>query len=405
MKKVLLICPYYKPVKSAAAKRLSKLARFISESQDFEVSVLTGFGSYPTGIVPQEYRGKLWLKEKDPDLPKVTIYRVYEYPTFNAGLFKRLLNYTSFAFSALLAVTFLRRFDIVLVSSPNFFAGIAGLWAKLTLNSRFIFDVRDLWPDSIIDLNLVKQKLFINLAQSLERAYYKRADLITVVTPSIKDHLVNEKVAENKIKVLVNSVDTDFFYPREVSRQEYDFKKTDFILTYTGTHSQIQALDLFVTALAKLKKYPEIKLLLVGEGETKPMLKKLARKLKVEKQINFMEEKPAEEIAKILAMADAGIISLTNIPIFQEAFPIKSFEYFASGLPVLALISGKMKEYIEKYQTGLVLKNDQAETIAQAILELYQKPTLRKKMGQNARRLALAKFSDKNFANTLKKLF
>jgi glycosyltransferase involved in cell wall biosynthesis len=345
----------------------------------------------------------LSYKEQDPDLPEVTIHRVYEYPTANEGFAKRIINYLTFTFSAAFKVLFGPKYDYVLVSSPNFFSGIAGLWSRIR-GSKFIFDVRDLWPDSPLDLGMFGPGVVYKILRALERRYYKKAKAILVATPDIKKHLETEKIPADKIIVSMNSVDTDLFKPQKVDREQYGYKESDFIVTYTGTHSKIQDLETIIKAAKLLENELNIKFLFVGEGETKEALKKYKEENKLT-NVSFRDEKPREEIIKIMNFADIGVIPMINIPIFQQAFPTKSSEYLACGKPVIASIGGELKEIIDQKEVGVTFPAGNPEKCAEAILKLANNKELTKKMGENARNLALDFFSDEKSCEDLKKAF
>ncbi|OGD56658.1 hypothetical protein A2V71_03510 [Candidatus Berkelbacteria bacterium RBG_13_40_8] len=396
--KILLITQWYKPIKGAV-KRMARIADHLSKPGN-EVTVLTGFPSYPTGILPKTYTWKLWASEKDK---KVNILRTYEYPTPNKGVIKRLLNYFSFTVSASLAALFLPPQDVVIVSSPSFFAGIAGLIAAKLKKSQFIFDIRDLWPDSAIELGFLKSKWQIKLLETLEKTYYRRANKITTATPGIKRHLLAEKVPPEKLVLLLNSVNTEKFKPQKVSREKYGFKKDDFIVCYVGNHGRLYDLQNIIKTALILKIFPKIKFLFVGEGEEKENLIKLAQKLKT-RNVIFLPEKPNDEIIKIVNFSDVGLISLANIKVSQESMPVKASEYLGCGKPVVASISGDMKKYLIDHQAGLIYPTGSAQKAAEAILKLYHNPKLLKKMGLNGRKLALEVFSDKNFYKILDQL-
>jgi len=392
--KILLITQWYKPIKGAV-KRMARIAEHLAE-KGHEMTVLTGFPSYPTGILPAKYKWKLYALEKDG---KAKIIRTYEYPAPNEGVFKRLLNNISFTISATLATIALPKQDVVIVTSPSFLSGIPGICAKKISQAKFIFDVRDLWPDSAIELGFVKGKLMIKLLKYLERLYYRKADKITVVTPSIREHLIKEGVPANKVKLLLNSADTSFFAPKKVAREKYGLSGDDFIIVYAGMHGPAQDLKPFIKAGEFLKNYPKIKLLLVGEGEEKENLIRMSRKLKLNKVI-FWEAKEPKEIAKIINFSDVGFLSLARKKVFQEAMPTKASEFLSCGKPTIATVQGALKKYLEDYQAGYGIKNE-AKTIAKAILNLYRNKPLTTKMSQNARLLALEIFSDKAFFQTL----
>lgn len=398
--KILIISQYYKPIKAAASKRVAKIAEYLSR-KGHQVTVLTGMPSYPTGILPERYKGKVWCREKDGE---INVIRTYEYPVANEAFLKRLINYISFMFSASVGVLFIKRHDVIIVSSPPLFSAFAGLIGSFLKRSQFVLDVRDLWPDAAVDMGMARPaSLSIKILSSLERICYRKAEKIITATPSLKQHLLEEKWPEEKIEVLINSVDTKIFSPQEVSREKYGFNRDDFILVYIGTHSRVYDLETVVRSAALLQDFPGIKFLLVGEGETKNDLQKLSRELNI-KNVFFWPEQDHAEIVNIINFSDAGIISEKNIPYFQEGLPVKSSEYFACGKPVIAAIGGPMKKMIEEYKAGLIVQSGNAESYKKAVLELYENHHDASQMGKNARRLAVEIFSDEKFYQTLDKI-
>lgn len=394
-KKVLLITQWYKPI-NAPVKRMVRIAEHLAD-RGYKVTVLTGMPSYPTGVLPPKYKWKLWTKEKDNS---VEIIRTYEYPTPNKGVFKRLFNNISFTISASIAAMVLPAFDIAIVSSPSFLSGIPGLLASMRKKAYFIFDIRDLWPDSAVDLKFITKKWLIGALKKLEKIYYRRANKILTATPSISNHLKKEKIPQEKIKTLINSVDTSLFKPQKTSRQEHGFLDNDFIVAYVGNHGPAQNLVTSIKTADILKKYPKIKFLFVGEGEEKNNLMDLAQKLKL-KNTFFWPLQPSKKVVDIINIADICNISLSNKKNFREAMPTKASEYLSCGKPVITSATGSLKQYLEDYQAGLVYKSDDGRNLARTILKFYKNPKLKQKMGRNARRLALDIFSDQTFYQTL----
>lgn len=391
---ILLITQWYPPVKSAASNRTSKMAYFLKK-QGHNVTVLTGMPSYPTGILPKKYHWKLYCKEKIDD---IDVLRTYEYPAPNQGVFKRLFNNFTFLISALIAILIIPKYDIVIVSSPPFLGGIAGLLAKQIWGAKFIFDVRDLWPDAAIELGFLHQVWLIKILKFLEMRYYKVADFILTATPSIKKDIIDKGIPENKVITLLNSVDTAVFKPLMSEREPYGFSKNDFVIAYTGNMGAAQGLETTIEAAKLLRKHSNIKFLFVGEGEEKEKLVDMA---KGNNNIIFLPEKDREEIIKIINVSNIGNISLAKNKIFQQAIPSKTLEYFACGKPVIAGVSGTLKEIINESDAGVIYDVRNPKDLANKVLALSKKSILIKKMGHNARSLALKTFSNNSFRNTL----
>lgn len=373
-----------------------RIAEFLAEKH--RVTVLTSLPSYPTGILPPAYRGKLWVKSREN---KVEVVRVWDFPTPNKGFIRRTINHLIFVFSCCLAALFMSPFDLIIVSSPNFFSGLAGLFARSISGGKFIFDVRDLWPDSAFELGYKSNKLIKKLLKSLEKYYYKRSQKIFCATEEIRQTIIEMGVERNKVITLLNTVDIDIFKPTNIDRKKFKLNSQDFLIIYVGSLTQVQNLKTVIEAANCLEKYPKIKILMVGEGEDKENLIQAAKKLK---NISFIDGQPTERIVELINATDLGLISLSKNKFFSDnALPTKTSEYLGCGKPIVACAGKNLKELIEKNQVGIVVDPGDSQMLAQAILDLYKNKTKLRKYSQNARQLAIRQFSDANFYRVLEK--
>jgi len=375
-----------------------RIAEFLSRRN--EVTVLTSLPSYPTGILPPSYRGKIFTKEKDG---KVTILRVWDLPTPNKGFVRRTLNHLVFAFTATIAALSVKPFDIVIVSSPNFFSGISGILAAKIGKGKFIFDVRDLWPDSAFELGYKTNKVLKKILKAVEKYYYNTASKIFCATEEIRNTIVRAGIQENKVITLLNTVDINVFKPMQVSRSKFNLNKNDFVIIYVGSLTQVQNLKTVIEAAEMLKKQLNIKFIMVGEGEDKENLIAQVEKLKLQ-NISFIDGQPTEKIVEMINVADLGLISLSKNKFFSDnALPTKTSEYLGCGKPIVACAGKNLKELIEKNKVGIVVPPGDSKALAKAILELYKNPELTKKISLNARKLVVEHFSDENFYQVLEK--
>lgn len=397
---ILFITQWYKPI-NAPVKRMARIVNYLVDKKKYKVTVLTGMPSYPTGILPRKYKWKFITREKDG---KVNIIRTYEYPAVNKGVIKRLLNNISFTISSTISVFFMSRYDIVIISSPSFLSSITGLVAQKLHNAKLIFDIRDLWPDSAIELGFIKKPWLITLLKWFESLIYKKATTILTATPNIFKHLVSENIPKDKLILLLNSVDTNIYKPRKIDRKKFGFDKDDFIFCYTGNHSAVQDLSTSIRAAKLLSRYPRIKFLFVGEGEERENLINMSKKYKL-MNTTFWPLKKMGEIINIINMSDVGNISLADIKIFQEAIPTKTSEYLACGKPVAASVRGELKKYLLDYQAGIIYQSGDEKTLSSALLGLHNNHVLRHKMSLNARKLAIEKFSNTTFYKALDSIF
>ncbi len=393
--RALLISHWYKPVKSPV-KRMSRIAEFLASR--YETTVLTSLPSYPTGILPPEYRGKLWTKERDG---RINIIRVWDLPTPNKGFIRRTINHLVFVLAACLTIFFMEPFDLVIVSSPNFFSGLAGLFAIWMGRGNFIFDVRDLWPDSAFELGYKPNKMIKKTLKGLERLYYRRSQKIFSATGEIRKTIIKMGIPKEKVITLVNTVDINLFKPAEVSRPKFKLSPDDFVVIYVGSLTQVQNLKTVIETAQLLKKYPKIIFFLVGEGEDKENLIHQAKDFKL-KNIIFIDGQPTEKIIELINASDLGLISLSPNKFFSDnALPTKTSEYLGCGKPIVACAGKNLKELIESNNVGLVVRPGASRELSQVILKLYNNPQIVSQYSKNARRLAIEKFSDENFYRVL----
>lgn len=393
--RILLISHWYRPVKSPV-KRMSRIAEGFAQKHD--VTVITSLPSYPTGILPAEYKSKLWVKSQENN---VNIIRVWDFPTPNKGFLKRSLSHLMFVFSSSSAVLFLKPFDIVIVSSPSFFSGLSGLLGAFIGRGQFIFDVRDLWPDSAFELGYRSHTLIHKILKKLEKLYYHKAQKIFCATSEIRKTIINMGIPSQKVITLVNTVDINIFRPIKSSRTKLKLNIKDFVVIYVGSLTTVQNLHTVIEAAEILKKYSLIKFLMVGEGEDKENLINQAKSLKL-KNVSFIAGQPTEKIVELINAADLGLISLSTNKFFSDnALPTKTSEYLGCGKPIVACAGKNLKDLIEKNKVGIVVTPGDSQGLTQAILTLFQDKKRLKKYSLNARKLAIKQFSDENFYRVL----
>ncbi len=393
--RALLITHWYKPVKSPV-KRMGRIAEYLSHK--YQTTVVTSLPSYPTGVLPEKYRGKFYDIEQDG---QIKIIRIWDYPTPNKGLIKRALSHVIFVFTSALTAFLMPPQDLVIVSSPSFFAGLSGVFASLLGRRKFIFDVRDLWPDSAFELGYKVNKPLRYLLKGLEKFFYLRAKKIFTATGEIRKTIIRMGIPASKVVTLVNTVDTDVFKPIKISRPALKLKKEDFIIVYVGSLTQVQNLKTAIEAANMVKKATKIKFLLIGEGEDKENLISQANFLGLN-NIIFIDGQPTEKIIEYINASDLALISLSTNKFFSDnALPTKTSEYLGCGKPILACAGSNLQELIEQNNVGKVVKPGDSKALASATIELYKNPTKLKIMSKNARKLAIEQFSDKNFYQIL----
>lgn len=384
MSKILFITSYYPPEKGAAAARISETARYLAQ-RGHDVSVLTTVPNYPTGIVPPEYRGRLTQEET---LDGIRVARVWSYTTPNKGFFRRVLAHLSFGcLTPLLGWKMAGRPDILIVESHPLFNAIAGrlfAWGK---RCPFVFTVSDLWPESAIQLGVLRNPVLIWLAERLEWSTYRRARLIWALTGGIQDHLLKGGLAPEKVLLLTNGTDTTRFRPLPQAPARAELGWDDrFVVLYAGTHGLSHRLSTVLNAAKRLREREDIHFVFAGDGAEKASLVEQARRENLT-NVTFMDPVSHEMIPQLLAAADVCLVHARKVELFEGMLPIKMYEAMSCARPILLGVSGEARKLAEQDAgAARYFEPENDEALAEGVLYLLEHPEERALLGQRGRK-------------------
>lgn len=385
---ILYVSQYFPPEMGAPAARVSELARHWARL-GHRVTVLTGFPNHPTGVVPPAYR-RAWRRGTTREWKDgVAVVRTWLYPAPNRLPRERILNYTSFFVSACLRGLALDRPDVVIGTSPQLLVGLAAWWIARAKRCPFVFEVRDLWPESLVASGIGRQGS--PLIRSLDRLamfLYRRADRIVVVTEAFKEYLVERRrVPPGGIEVVENGVETDIFTPDadgRTVREELGLNGR-FVVSYIGTLGYAHGLDVVLEAARRLKEAaPEVTFLLVGEGADRERLEALRRARGVD-NVCLIGAQPREGIPRFISASDVCLVVLRPAETFTTVLPSKMLEFMACGRPVILAVDGQARRVLERAQAGVVVPPGDPAALAQAVTKLSADPGLRATLGEYGR--------------------
>jgi len=398
--KILYVSQYFPPEMGAPAARVDELSRYWAQD-GHDVSVLTGFPNHPTGVVPAEYRKRfrrLVVREKTGG---VSVIRTWLLPFPNRKTYERILNYSSFCFSAACTGIFTERPDVVIASSPQLLVGLSGWWVARRKGSRFVLEVRDLWPESLKAVGVGSEKSLVYRALARIAGFlYRKADQIVVVTSAFKDHLVQHwRVAPEKISVVENGVEAELFSPRTESNLRTELcAEGKFVVSYVGTMGNAHGLQTVIEAAERLQSVaPQVLFLLVGEGAEKQQLVSMARSRGLT-NLRFVDQQPRERIPAYICASDACLVLLKKSEIFKTVIPSKMLEFMACARPVILGVQGQAQQILENAQAGICIEPENSSALAQAVLRLADNEQLRETLGRNGRRHVLQNFSRRQSA-------
>jgi glycosyltransferase involved in cell wall biosynthesis len=398
---VLYVTQYYStPEQPGAMRHYAHTHRLAEEG--FDVTLITSYVKNALRLVPPEYEGKAIVEETDGVL---RIYKVYAYPHYGSDFVSRMRNYLSFMFYAILAGLRTPSCDIVYASSPSLFSGLAGYVLSRIKRAAFVFEVRDLWPQAAVTMGVLRSPLLIWPAEWLARFLYRRADRVIAVTRGINEAIVAEGIPPSNVELITNGVDSDLFVPaaaEEVAalRRELDWDGR-FVALYVGTLARSDGLETIVKAARHVGLGRHVEFVLLGAGEEKPRLMRLAEELQLS-NITFLCPQPKGRIPLYIQAADVCLLPGRKDSFFGMVLPNKLFDYLAAGTPVIASVPpGETQELLETAAAGVVVEAERPEALAHALMELKEAPESLRAMGENGRRYIFQHYERRALADKL----
>jgi glycosyltransferase involved in cell wall biosynthesis len=407
--KILYVSQYFPPEMGAPAARVSELSRHWAAA-GHEVTVLTGFPSHPTGVVPPEYRAKFRRLVFRESVDGARIVRTFLLPFPNRRSYERMLNYSSFCLSAASTGLFLSRPDVVIATSPQLLVGLSGWWLACCKRVPFVFEVRDLWPESLAAVGVGQENSLLHRTLSKVAGFlYRRSDHIVVVTPAFEDYLVKHwHVPREKISVIENGVETDRFAPpkfapsksadsQNILRKELN-AEGKFVVSYIGTMGMAHGLDTIIAAAAQLRDTnPQIVFVMLGEGADKERITALARDRGLY-NLRFVDQQPREKIPSYIGASDACLVLLKKNDLFKTVIPTKMLEFMSCARPVILGVEGQARAILEEAQAGLVIEPENASALIDAIRYVAANREAAETFGKNGREYIVRKFSRRQTA-------
>ncbi len=367
---ILFLTDNFPPEVNAPASRTHEHCRLWVQA-GHQVTVITCAPNFPKGKVFDGYRNA-WRQEETLD--GIRVIRVWSYITANEGFARRVLDYMSFMATATLAGLGVRDVDVVVGTSPQFFTACAAHMVGTLKRRPWVFELRDLWPESIKAVGAMRESAAIRWLEKLELYLYRRATRIVSVTHSFKRTLVARGIDSGKIDVVTNGVDINRFSPRPkdagLSRQLG--LEGMFVAGYIGTHGMAHALETLLDAAEQLHRTPggaDVRLLLLGDGARKAALQDDARRRGLDNVV-FVDTVPKDEVTRYWSLLDVAIIHLRRSELFTTVIPSKLFECMGMGVPVLHGVAGESADIVRAEDVGEVFEPENADQLVASLNRL-----------------------------------
>jgi colanic acid biosynthesis glycosyl transferase WcaI len=342
--RILFLSDNFPPEANAPAIRTHEhLREWVKAGHD--VTLVTCAPNFPRGKVYDGYRNRIFQRE---EIDGINVIRVWTYISANEGSIKRILDYMSFAAAATIACLFLKRPDIVIGTSPQFFT-VGGAWLVSKIKRRpFVFELRDLWPETVLAVGAMKKGRMVQSFEDFARFLYLQADLIIPVTEPFGRHLEEVGVDPRRIVVVTNGIEPGQYLPTttpEQVREKWGIPKQAFTAGYVGTMGLAHGLSAVLDAAELLKDDPRFHFALMGDGADRAILHELARERNLS-NVTLIDGQPRQAALDLVNAVDVSLVVLKDSPLFETVIPSKIFEAMELRTPILIGVRGESRRIV-----------------------------------------------------------
>jgi glycosyltransferase involved in cell wall biosynthesis len=392
--RILLLHQYFLEENDSGGSRWNEMSKAWTDAGN-EVVVLAGMIHANASEKRPEYKRKHFVKKTQRN---TIVWRCHVSESYNKSFTGRLWAYFSFMLSSLWAGVFKvkGKFDVIVVSSPPLFVGFSGYIISRIKRIPFVFEVRDLWPESAIDTGVLTNKVIIKMAYWFENFIYKKARVINVLTPAFYKTLKElKKVPEEKLIIIPNASDFSLSeelllnFDREAFRKEMDLDGR-FVVTYVGAHGVANHLEQLIEAGKRLQD-TNVLFQLIGHGMEKEKLRKLVIEMNV-KNVRFLDPVPKKEVFKYILASEMGASVLKKVDAFKTVYSNKSFDYMSCKTPILMAIDGVSRELVEEGGCGIFVEPENIDEYDKKIRMYLSNPLRLKEEGNNGYEYARKNF-------------
>lgn len=401
--RILFVSHYFPPEVNAPASRTFEHCReWVAAGHD--VHVITCVPSHPAGVPFPGHRMGWYQREEREG---VIVHRVWTWLAPNSGVIKRTINFLSFVPFAVLRALRLGQFDIIIGTSPQFFCAVATWIAASLKRTPWVFELRDLWPESIVAVGAARAYMPMRFLERLELMMYRHARAVVCVSQSFVTNLVDRGIDGSKISFVPNGVDVEVWTGgrREAGRAALRASERDVIVSYVGTIGMAHDIGTVLDSARILRdERPDIRFAIVGDGAERQILMDRAAAEGLT-NVTFTGLVAREEIPDYLAASEISLVTLKRSDVFKSVLPSKMFESMAAARPILLAVEGEAQQMLERGGAGIAVAPGDAPALASAVRRLADDPELRQTMGSAGVRFVEQHFSRRAWAHRYLRVF
>lgn len=395
--RILFLSHYFPPEVNAPANRTFEHCRAWAKA-GHDVHVVTCVPSHPLGV-PFEGHQSGWYRREEAS--GIHVHRVWTYLAPNQGVLRRTLNYVSFVPSAVWRAVRLGKFDVIVATSPQFFCAVAGYLSGLLKRTPWVFELRDLWPDSVAAVGAVKPGLALRALERLELRMYRHAARVACVTRSFAANLRARGIDPAKLAFVPNGIDPEYWVGGNIAhaRESLGVSTEQTLVSYVGTIGMAHGLATVLEAAARLRETaPGVRFLVVGAGAELDAIRASAEAQHLS-NVQFTGLVPRARARDLLAASDVCLVTLRNSPLFRTVLPSKMFEAMGAGKPVVLAVEGEARQVLDASGAGIGIRPEDARELADAVVTLAASPDLCARMGAAGQSFVAREFNRSDWAS------
>ncbi len=382
--KVLYIHQYFVTPDEHGTSRSYWFAKKLVE-EGFQVTMITSTNEY---------------KHKKPEIIDIegihVIYLKNEYSQYFSKI-RKVYSFVTFVVRAIRQALKEKNVDLVFATSTPLTVGFIALVLKRIRKWKFVFEVRDLWPEFPIQVGAIKNSLLIRILRKLEKTIYQKAEHVIALSPGMAEGVLNCGIPENKVTIITNMSKGDLFYPRERTDEQflkYGIDKAKFNVAHVGAMGVANGLDTVVQTarfLQEERRDDSINFIIAGDGATLPSLKQQVENWRLG-NVKFIGEYDTYETSEILNCCDMSLVSFKNLPILYTNSPNKLFDSLSAGKPIIVNSAGWTKRLVEDFDCGFYVNLEEPGDLADKLLMISKDTEKLEEYARNSRKVSLEKF-------------
>lgn len=316
-------------------------------------------------------------------------------PSYNNNMSaaKKVWSFVAFIKNAICAAKKEKDVDIVFATSTPLTIGAIALRLKRCKKWKYVFEVRDLWPEFPIEIGAVKNKFAIKFLRKFEKRIYDKAEYVVALSPGMKEGVMKAGTPEEKVSMIPNMAKPDKFFPHEPNMEvvkQFGIDLSKFNVIHFGSMGRANGLQYIIEAAKCLKEKGDdsVHFIFMGSGATEPVVKKLAEDYGLT-NVSFLGSHPMDIVAEVVNLCDASITTFLNLPVLKTNSPNKLFDSLSAGKPIIVNSAGWTKDMVENDDCGFYVDPEKPEELAKKILQYKDDKETLERWSKNARRLSL----------------